>query len=183
MEDKNDKNIEVTENPNPDGDCACSDDEQDAVSEYNDIASEYAALEESLAELNDKHLRLQAEYANYIKRTTKEKTDAYDNALADCIAKLLPFIDSFERSLETECSDANFSKGMEMIYKQLREFLDKMNVTEINALGSEFDPNLHNAIQQVSESDYASGYVCQVFQKGYLIGEKLVRPAMVAVAE
>lgn len=157
-------------------------DEDDAASEYNDSAAQYAELEDALAEANDKYLRLFAEYDNYRKRTAREKADTYSNAAAKCIENLLPVIDSFERSLEAECSDNNFKNGMSMIFGQMKDFLTKMNVTEIEALGAEFDPNFHNAIQQLDGTDYAANHVCQVFQKGYMIGDKLIRPAMVAVA-
>ena len=158
-------------------------DEEDAVSEYNDNASKFAELEESLHEANDKYVRLFAEYDNYRKRTAKEKTETYQNASAQCIEKLLPFIDSFERSLEAECADENFKNGMQMIWGQLQDFLNKMNVTAMDALGAEFDPNFHNAIQQLDGTDYESNHVYQVFQKGYMMGDKLIRPAMVAVAQ
>lgn len=158
------------------------DDEDDAVSEYNDTASQFAELEESLHEVNDKYIRLFAEYDNFRKRTAKEKTGIYQDASVQCIDKLLPVIDSFERSLEAGCSDENFKNGMQMIWGQMKDFLTKMNVIEIEALGAEFDPNVHNAIQQLDGTDYASNHVCQVFQKGYMLGDKLIRPAMVAVA-
>lgn len=161
---------------------ASGDDEADEVSEYNDAATEYAALEDALVEANEKYVRLFAEYDNYRKRTAKEKTETYQNASVQCIEKLLPVIDSFERSLEAECTDENFKNGMQMIWGQMQDFLTKMNVTEIEALGAEFDPNIHNAIQQLDGTDYASSHVCAVFQKGYMLGDKLVRPAMVAVA-
>lgn len=157
-------------------------DEEDAVAEYNDTAAEYSALEDALNEANDKYVRLFAEYDNYRKRTAKEKTETYSNATAKCIEELLPVIDSFERSLEVECTDENFKNGMSMIFGQLKNFLEKMNVTAIDALGAEFDPNIHNAISQQDGTDYASNHVCAVFQKGYKIGDKLIRPAMVAVA-
>ncbi|HRR76997.1 MAG TPA: nucleotide exchange factor GrpE [Ruminococcus sp.] len=157
-------------------------DEDDAVSEYNDTASQYAELEEALHEANDKYIRLFAEYDNFRKRTAKEKTGIYQDASVQCIDKLLPVIDSFERSLEADCSDENFKNGMQMIWTQMQDFLSKMNVKEVEALGAEFDPNIHNAIQQLDGTDYASNHVCQVFQKGYTVGDKLVRPAMVAVA-
>ena len=157
-------------------------DEADAASEYNDSAAMFADLEDALAEEKDKYLRLFAEYDNYRKRTAKEKTETYQNASVQCVEKLLPVLDSFERSLEAECSDENFKNGMNMIYNQFRNFLTQMNVSEIEALGAEFDPNIHNAIQQLDETDYASNHVCQVFQKGYMLGDKLIRPAMVAVA-
>ena len=158
------------------------DDEADAAAEYNDTASEYADMEEALAEANDKYVRLFAEYDNYRKRTAKEKAETYQNASAKCIEELLPVIDSFERSLEAECADGNFKNGMQMIFNQISGFLDKMNVKAIEALGEEFDPNFHNAIQQLDGTDYASNHVCQVFQKGYMLGDKLIRPSMVAVA-
>ena len=159
-----------------------SDDEDDAASEYNDAAVKTEELENALAEANDKYIRLFAEYDNYRKRTAKEKTETYQNASAKCIENLLTVIDSFERSLEAECSDENFKNGMQLIWGQLKDFMNKMNVTEVEALGKEFDPNVHNAIQQLDGTDYASNYVCAVYQKGYMLGDKLIRPAMVAVA-
>jgi len=171
---------EITEEP--EGDDSETLDEADAASEYNDSAAQFSDLEDALAEANDKYLRLFAEYDNYRKRTAKEKTETYQNASVQCVEKLLPVLDSFERSLEAECADENFKNGMSMIYNQFTAFLSQMNVTEIEALGAEFDPNIHNAIQQQDGTDYASNHVCAVFQKGYMLGDKLVRPAMVAVA-
>ena len=159
-----------------------SSDEDDAVSEYNDAASQFAELEEALNEANDKYLRLYAEYDNYRKRTAKEKNETYQNASVKCIEELLPVVDSFERAINADCTDDNFKSGMQMIFGQIKDFLSKMNVTEIEALGAEFDPNFHNAIQQQDGTDYAANHVCAVYQKGYMLGDKLVRPAMVAVA-
>lgn len=158
-------------------------DEEDAVSEYNDTAAQIDEMENALQEANEKYVRLFAEYDNYRKRTAKEKTETYGNATAKCIENILPVVDSFERSLEFECADENFKNGMKMIFNQLMDILTKMNVTQIEALGDEFDPNIHNAISQQSGTDYASGYVCMVYQKGYKLGDKLIRPALVAVAE
>ncbi len=175
------KTLEAAEK-NSEADSEADADEDDAVSEYNDTAAKYTELEEALDEANNKYLRLFAEYDNYRKRTAKEKNETYQNASAKCIEELLPFIDSFERSLDAECSDENFKNGMNMIFNQLKDFLTKMNVTEIEALGAEFDPNFHNAIQQLEGTDYAGNHVCAVYQKGYMMGDKLIRPAMVAVA-
>lgn len=169
------KAIEASESEN-------DQDEDDAVSEYNDTATQFAELEEQLEQANDKYLRLYAEYDNYRKRTAKEKTETYQNASVKCIEDLLPVVDSFERALEADCADENFKNGMQMIFGQLKTFLDKMNVTAIEALGAEFNPNFHNAIQQQEGTDYESNHVCAVYQKGYMLGDKLVRPAMVAVA-
>ncbi|MCI6560466.1 MAG: nucleotide exchange factor GrpE [Ruminococcus sp.] len=157
-------------------------DEDDAASEYNDLALKTEELENALSEANDKYVRLFAEYDNYRKRTSKEKTETYNNALSKCIENILPVVDSFERSVESECTDENFKNGMKMIFNQLKDILSKMNVTEVEALGKEFNPNVHNAISQQDGTDYASGYVCMVYQKGYKMGDKLIRPAMVAVA-
>ena len=157
-------------------------DEDDAASEYNDTASQFEELEEKLNEANDKYLRLFAEFDNFRKRTAKEKTETYQNASVKCIEKLLTVIDSFERSLEADCTDENFKNGMQLIWGQLQNFLTQMNVTEVEALGAEFDPNVHNAIQQQENTDYESNHVCAVLQKGYMLGDKLIRPAMVAVA-
>ena len=157
-------------------------DEEDAVSEYNDTATQYAELEEALSEANDKYLRLYAEYDNYRKRSAKETTATYQNASVKCIEELLPVIDSFERAVDADCADENYKNGMQMIFGQLKGFLAKMNVSEIEALGAEFNPAFHNAIQQQENPDYESNHVCQVYQKGYMLGDKLIRPAMVAVA-
>lgn len=157
-------------------------DEDDAVSEYNDTATQIDEMETALHDATDKYVRLFAEYDNYRKRTAKEKAETYSNATVKCIENILPVIDSFERSLESDCSDENYKNGMKMIFNQLMDILAKMNVAEVESLGSEFDPKLHNAISQQDGTDYASGFVCQVYQKGYKLGDKLIRPAMVAVA-
>ena len=181
-----DENLEEQETEElaeaPEADENESSEEDDEVSEYNDTASQIGDMEDALAEAKDQYLRLLAEYDNFRKRTAREKTETYQNASVSCVLNILPVIDSFERSLEFECSDENFKNGMTMIFGQLKEFLTKMNVTEIEALGAEFDPNIHNAIQQLDGTDYESNHVCQVFQKGYMLGDKLIRPAMVAVA-
>lgn len=165
-------------------------DEEDAVSEYNDTAAQFAEMEEELAKSKEElakaredYIRLYAEYENYRKRTEKEKAETYSNASAKCVENLLPVVDSFERSMEAECSDENFKNGLNMIFNQLKDFLDKMNVKEIDAMGKEFDPNFHNAIQQLADTDYATNHICAVYQKGYMMGDKLIRPAMVAVAQ
>ena len=131
----------------------------------------------------ERYLRLYAEFDNFRKRTAKEKLEAYGDATARCIEQLLPVVDNFERAMEAPCSDAQYQSGMEMIFGQIKNFLEKLGVTEIEALGAEFDPNVHNAIKQgEATEEFPEGTVCEVFQKGYKLQEKLIRPAMVSVA-
>lgn len=193
MKGKNNEPLDELENDIPEADseteeipnnvdCDSGSDEDDAASEYNDTAAKIEEIENALQEANDKYLQLFAEYDNYRKRMFKEKTETYNNAVSRTVESLLPVVDSFERSLETDCSDENFKNGMNMIFTQLMGIMEKLGVTEVSGVGAEFDPNVHNAISQQDETDYASGYVCMVYQKGYKLGDKLIRPAMVAVA-
>ncbi len=96
---------------------------------------------------------------------------------------LLPALDSFSLALEAACTDEAYKTGMEKIYTQLNEALKKLGVREMEALGTPFDPNFHHAIKQAADTEYEEGMVCQVFQKGYLIGDRVIRHAMVAVAQ
>jgi len=131
----------------------------------------------------ERYYRLLAEYKNFQKRTAKEKQETYGEATAHCIGELLPIIDNFERAVDAQCSDENYHSGVVMILNQLRIFLEKQGVTEIEALGAEFNPNIHNAIKQAEATEeFPENTVCEVFQKGYLYKEKLIRPALVAVA-
>ena len=126
-------------------------------------------------------MRLFAEFDNFRKRTAKEKTEAYGDSAAKTIAEILPALDNFDRALDTPCSDENFKKGIEMIFTQITDILGKLGVTEIEALGQPFNPNLHNAIKQVESEDGESDVICEVFQKGYKLGDRIIRHSMVAV--
>lgn len=139
------------------------------------------ALEEELKNEKDKYMRLFAEFDNFRKRTSKEKTEAYGDATAKTISEILPAIDNFDRALDTPCSDENFKKGIEMILSQINDILSKMGVTEIEAAGKPFDPNLHYAIKQVESEEAESDTVCEVFQKGYKLGDRIIRHSMVSV--
>ncbi len=142
-------------------------------------AVDYEAV---LAEEKDKYLRLFAEYDNYRKRTSKEKIEAYGDATAKAIAEILPALDNFERALEAETTDESYKNGIQMIFNQLQEILKKLGVTEIDALNQPFDPNVHQAIKQIEDENFGENTVCQVFQKGYMLGNRIVRHSMVAVA-
>ena len=126
-----------------------------------------------------------AEFENFRKRSDKEKDSMYENGAKSVIEKLLPVVDNFERGMGTltdEDRETAFAKGMEMIYKQLMDELDKMDVKPIEAAGKEFDPNLHNAVMHCEDEEKGENEIVEVFQKGFKIGDKVVRFAMVKVA-
>ena len=153
----------------------------DISEQDNKLSEENEKLQKQLADADDKYIRLCAEYDNYRKRTTREKTEAYGDATAKCIQDILPVLDSFERAMEAETTDESFKSGMKMIYDQFLQALEKIGVKEMEALGSEFDPKIHNAIKQEENEEYDENIVCQVFQKGYMLGDRVIRHAVVAV--
>ena len=138
--------------------------------------------QQALQEANDKYMRLFAEFDNYRKRTAKEKTESYQDAVAKTVLELLPVVDNFERAMASPCADEAFRSGMEKIYQQLCETLKKLGVIEIPAMGEVFDPKMHNAIRQVDDENYGENIICEVYQKGYLLGSRIIRHAMVSVA-
>jgi molecular chaperone GrpE len=142
-------------------------------------------LKEKVDELNDRVMRQMAEFENFRKRTDKEKAQMFEQGQSNVLEKLLPVIDNFERGLaavpEAE-KDGAFADGMNKIYKQLMKQVEDLGVTPIEAVGKEFDPNLHNAVMQVESADYESGFVAQELQKGYMFHDTVLRHSMVAVA-
>ena len=139
-------------------------------------------LTEQLSAEKDKYLRVAAEYDNFRRRSLKDKEDAADKAKSAVIIEFLGVIDNFERALASESADENFRKGVEMIYNQYVEILKKQGVEEIEAMDKPFDPNIHSAVTQVTDENLGENVVCQVFQKGYIMNGKVIRHAMVAVA-
>ena len=140
------------------------------------------AVQAALAEKEDQYLRLAAEYDNYRKRTAKEKENAWTEAKAQTVSAFLPVYDNLERALKQETADEAFKKGVEMTMTQLREILAKLGISEIPALGESFDPNLHNAVMHVEDEGAGENTVVEVFQQGFICGEKVIRFAMVKVA-
>ncbi len=143
-------------------------------------------LQEKIDELNDKVLRQMAEFENFRKRTDKEKSQQFELGQGNVLEKLLPVVDNFERGLAAvpdEEKDGAFADGMNKIYKQLIKQLEDLGVTPIEAVGKEFDPNLHNAVMQVETQEYESGIVAQELQKGYMFHDTVLRHSMVAVAQ
>lgn len=131
---------------------------------------------------HDARLRLAAEYDNFRKRTIKEKDAAYGNGKADAVTKVLPIYDNLERALNQPTEDAAFKKGVEMTMTELVKILNGLGVEIFGEVGDSFDPNMHNAVMHVENEELGENVVAQVFQKGFKIGDKIVRFAMVQVA-
>lgn len=156
--------------------------EETAPAETEESASETDKAEAELAETKERLLRTMAEYDNFRKRSAREKEALRAEIITNITSKFLPVLDNLERALQTDCSDENYKKGVEMIGESFTETLKGLGVEEIASDGAPFDPNLHQAVQRVDAPDTESGTVVQTFAKGYKIGEKVIRFAMVAVA-
>lgn len=139
-------------------------------------------LEAELNSEHDKFLRLAAEYDNFRKRTQKEREALYTDVKANTVASLLPVYDNLERALAAECTDEAFYKGVEMTMTQLKSIFESIGVSEIPAVGEKFDPNFHNAVMQVEAEGTESGTIVAEFQKGFKLGDKIIRFSMVQVA-
>ena len=141
-----------------------------------------AALESEKAALNDKYLRLAAEYDNYRRRSQKERDALYGEVKADTVRKFLPVYDNLERALKQGTEDEAYRKGVELIMAQLNTTLEKLGVTVIESLGQTFDPALHNAVMHVDDEEKGENEIVEVFQQGFKLGDKVIRFAMVKVA-
>lgn len=142
-----------------------------------------AALEAELAAAKEAHIRTLAEYDNYRKRTTREKEALYGDAKAAALSELLPVLDNFERALAAPDADAeSLKKGMEMIFTGFRETLKKLGVEAFGEVGDPFDPNIHNAVMHLEDEALGENVIAAVFSKGYKLGDRILRPAMVQVA-
>lgn len=147
-------------------------------SQWEEKAKEMTAQAE---EMKDKYLRTLAEYDNYRKRSAKEREGVYADAYADCIQNLLPLLDNLERASQFTEGD-QVAQGVKMILGTLPDILGKMNVSAFGAPGDTFDPEIHNAVMHVDDEQYGEGEIVEVFQQGYKYGEKIIRYAMVRVA-
>lgn len=154
---------------------------QDPKEEVNEATQNDANLElkRQLAETSDKYLRVLAEYDNFRKRSIKERDGIYADAYVDCVKNMLPVIDNIERVL-TLPGDESFMDGLKLIVNQMHEALNKMGIKEIEC--KTFDPNLHNAVMHIEDESFGENEIVEVFQKGYIYGERVVRYAMVKVA-
>ncbi len=148
----------------------------------NPLLEELEALKQNLTDQEDKFLRLAAEYDNYRRRSQKEKESAWADSKAETAAAFLPVYDNLERALKQDTADEAYKKGVEMTMTQLKEVLSKLGIEEIPALGQTFDPNLHNAVMHVEDENAGENTIVEVFQSGFRSGDKVIRFAMVKVA-
>ncbi|MBQ9541493.1 nucleotide exchange factor GrpE [Ruminococcus sp.] len=156
--------------------------EKENAEETAEEISEEDKLKAELAESKDKYLRLMAEYDNFRKRSAKERLELSAGVKGDTVADILPVLDNFERALNTETEDEAYKQGIEMIFKQFTDALTKLGIEPIDPVGEVFDPNIANAVNQIEDPELGENVVAQVFQKGYRIGDKVIRYAMVVVA-
>jgi len=155
--------------------------QEQADTQNNDPLEELRREKDSL---QDRLLRTAAEFDNYRKRVERERRDLADFMKADILAEILPIVDNFERALQAPSSDTDsLRKGVELIHKQMHDFLRKRGVTPIEALGADFDPNFHQAVIHETSPLHREGEVIEELQRGYMLGDKLLRPAMVKVAK
>lgn len=166
---------------------------EEAVADDESVPEEPPSLEEQLeaahaeaAKNLDGWMRAQAEFSNARKRMEKQRAETYHNATADVVSRLLPVLDDFGRALDevpADVAENSWLEGMDLVRRKLLGILDSFNVTSIQAVGQPFDPNLHEAIMQEPSEEYESGVVTKELQQGYKLGDRVVRPALVYVAE
>lgn len=157
--------------------------EETKVTEEVEEVSENTGEEVSgTDEFKEKYLRLLAEFDNYKKRTQKEKDSLYEYTICEVVSKILPVYDTLKLSLSHESTDEALKKGVDLTLKQFEKVLTDMNVSEIEALGKTFDPNLHNAVMHIDDEAYGEKEIVEVLQVGYKINEKVIRYSMVKVA-
>lgn len=148
-----------------------------------DWQAKYQETESKYQDINDRFLRLAAEYDNFRKRTQREREQLHANAVSQAVLALLPTYDNLERALKAETTDNEYKKGVELTMTQLTESLKGLNVNKIEAgAGIAFDPNRHNAVSHIESEDFGEGVITEVFQQGFCIDDKVIRHAMVQVA-
>ena len=155
---------------------------EETVVEETTETPEVNPWEEKYNEEREAHLRLAADYDNYRKRTIKEKEASYGNGKADAVAKILPIYDNLERALNQPCTDDAYKKGVEMTMTELKKIFESLGVEIYGEIGEEFNPELHNAVMHNEDESFGENVISMVFQKGFKSGDKVIRFAMVQVA-
>lgn len=167
----------------PEAETAAEPDKADAkASEAKPKDAEEKPKDDALAAMNDKYLRLCAEYDNFRKRSQKEKDALYDDIKANTLKAFLPVYDNLVRALAQSTEDEAYKKGVEMIMAEFKKTMEKLGVTEMDCLGQKFDPAFHNAVMHVEDEEKGENEIVEVFQQGFMLGDKVIRFAMVKVA-
>lgn len=154
----------------------------EAASQLEALAAECSRLERERSEINDRYLRLAAEFDNFRKRSEREKCEAIEYGSTDALKAMLPVLDDFERALKTDCTDPEYARGMGLIYQRMADALKKLGLEPIETEAQPFDPNLHYAIDRVEHPDIEHDTVAAEYQRGYTFKGRLLRAAMVRVA-
>ena len=144
--------------------------------------AELEKLQTDYNDLKDRYMRMAAEYDNFRKRSMREREQVWGDATAKTVAEFLTVADNFDRALSVECADAEFKKGMEMTFRSLQDALKKLGIESFGEVGEEFDPALHNAVMHIDDDSLGTQVIAMVLQRGYKIGDKVLRYAMVQVA-
>jgi len=155
---------------------------EEKTEEEKETEAAEKVIDTAMAALNDKYLRLCAEYDNFRRRSQREKDNLYGDIKADTLLKFLPVYDNLTRALNTPTEDEAYKKGVEMIMTQFNSTMEKLGVTRIESLGAKFDPALHNAVMHVEDKEKGENEIVEVFQEGFRLGDKVIRFAMVKVA-
>ena len=156
---------------------------ENATAKNEDAKNEEKVIitEEKYNELDDRYKRVLAEFENFKKRSQKERELLYNSVLGDIILGMLPAMDNLENAMKAECKDENYKQGIELVYKQFKDFLEKHGVQEIPAIGETFDPSVHEAVSSVQDDTKGPQEIVQEYRKGYKIGTKVIRHSMVVV--
>lgn len=192
MEEKHEESVLTDEEENNEPEILEVIDEKDHIDSDNmssegnsveELTKKVEELEQEKSQILERNLRLQAEYDNFKRRTQKERVAERKYKSQDLVTELLPALDNFERALDVEVTEETkgIVEGISMVHKQITEALQSEDIEVIETVGKEFDPNLHHAVMQVEESDYESNVVVEELQKGYILNERVIRPAMVKV--
>ena len=156
--------------------------QQENVEQKNELELKIEVLQKEAEENSDRLKRIMAEFENFKKRTSKEKETQYSSILADVVGSLLPVIDNLEKAAVVETQDVQYKQGVEMVLKQLLDVLQSFGVKKIEAVGKDFDPELHDAVGRVDDPSLGEQVVKEEYRTGYIIGDKVIRHSMVIVA-
>ena len=148
----------------------------------NDVSEDLKKCQAELDDTTDRLKRIMAEFENYKKRSSKERENLYGSIIADIMEKMLPVLDNLEKAVEAKTKDENYKEGVELVLKQYQDVLTSFGVKKIETVGQTFDPEIHEAVSSVQDEKYGEKEIVQEFRKGYMVGTKVIRHAMVVVA-